>query len=558
MFRCPASMMLIFILASAASGTVFVDDDGSGNFTKIQEAINASEIGDVIVVQNGTYPENLVVDRSVVLKGEENPVVKGSGLSDPLVTITSEKVTLEGITFTGSLNDSSDFGAVLVLADGCKILNNTISGSSGHGLCLRDSRDHIISGNLIQDSLKVGIRLDGANFSRLTANEIYRNKESGIFMENSQQNWVSDNGVWRNGADGIVIFTSLRTELTSNAIHNNSENGVYLSEANNSALMGNRIRDNDGSGIYLDMSLGTFIVMNTIERCTEMGIHADLSDNNVILRNTVNNNDLDGIGLHSSNFNTISENVVQKNRDNGISLRQNSYWCQITLNEIFGNKRYGLIFDESSSNFAQGNEIRNNSDGITMRYSSDNSLIENKLDHNIVGMSIEFGQNVIVSTNEIRNSTRDGINLLRCDNSKIWANKIIESKADGVHMVRSTGTVVSSNDIEKSGEYGVQLLDSSDQNLFILNRIQNSDLGGIYIFEGEFNLLSSNALIENGKFNARDNGGNMWLTNFYSDYPGEKFENKMIGDEPYEILGKGDAINLDQQPFMNYQVLLGR
>jgi UPF0716 family protein affecting phage T7 exclusion len=34
--------MLILILASAASGAVFVDDDGAGNFTTIQEAINAS------------------------------------------------------------------------------------------------------------------------------------------------------------------------------------------------------------------------------------------------------------------------------------------------------------------------------------------------------------------------------------------------------------------------------------------------------------------------------------------------------------------------------------
>jgi parallel beta-helix repeat protein len=153
MFRCPASMMLILILASTASGaTVVVDDDGSGNFTTIQEAINASEIGDVIVVQNGTYPENLVVDRSIVLKGENGPVVKGSGLSAPLITITSDNVTLEGFTFSGCINDCSDFGAVLVLADGCKLLNSTISASSGNGLCLRNSSYHLVSGNLIHDN----------------------------------------------------------------------------------------------------------------------------------------------------------------------------------------------------------------------------------------------------------------------------------------------------------------------------------------------------------------------------------------------------------------------
>lgn len=45
--------------------------------------------------------------------------------SDLLATITSENVTLEGFTFSGDESDSFDPGAVLVLADECKLLNNT-------------------------------------------------------------------------------------------------------------------------------------------------------------------------------------------------------------------------------------------------------------------------------------------------------------------------------------------------------------------------------------------------------------------------------------------------
>ncbi len=92
--------------------------------------------------------------------------------------------------------------------------------------------------------------------------------------------------------------------------------------------------------------------------------------------------------------------------------------------------------------------------------------------------------NVVVSKNDIVNSTRDGIRLFRCDNSNIWANRILNSVADGVHIIRSTGTTVSDNDILGSGEYGVQVLDQSAQNLFLSNLIQNSGLGGIYLFDG--------------------------------------------------------------------------
>ena len=58
MFRFSCCMILILIMASAASGaTIVVDIDGGGDFTKIQEAINASETGDEIVVWSGTYAE---------------------------------------------------------------------------------------------------------------------------------------------------------------------------------------------------------------------------------------------------------------------------------------------------------------------------------------------------------------------------------------------------------------------------------------------------------------------------------------------------------------------
>jgi pectin methylesterase-like acyl-CoA thioesterase len=45
----------------------YVDDDGSADFSKIQDAINAASPGDTIYINNGTYYENIVVNRSVSL-----------------------------------------------------------------------------------------------------------------------------------------------------------------------------------------------------------------------------------------------------------------------------------------------------------------------------------------------------------------------------------------------------------------------------------------------------------------------------------------------------------
>ena len=218
MFRCPASLILFLILASAASGATYVDQNGSGNFTNIQDAINASKSGDVIVVLNGTYPENLVVDRSIVLIGVGNPVVKGSGQTDPLITITSEKVTLEDFTFRGSLNDSFDDGAVLVLADGFKLLNSTISASSGNGLCLRDSRDHRVLGNQIHDNRYSGIFVHSANFSQVNGNQVFHNAKWGIVLKGCEHDELTQNEVCENDEVGIQLVSSAYIDLVYNRI----------------------------------------------------------------------------------------------------------------------------------------------------------------------------------------------------------------------------------------------------------------------------------------------------------------------------------------------------
>ncbi len=94
MLRWPTSILMTLILANAAVGAsaYTVDGVGAKGFSTIQEAIDASEAGDEIIILNGTYSENLVIDKSLALKGEGGAVVNGSGSSSPLVTITSDNV----------------------------------------------------------------------------------------------------------------------------------------------------------------------------------------------------------------------------------------------------------------------------------------------------------------------------------------------------------------------------------------------------------------------------------------------------------------------------------
>lgn len=47
--------------------TWYVDGFGGADFTAIQEAVTAAVAGDTIIVKDGNYTENVVVDKSLVI-----------------------------------------------------------------------------------------------------------------------------------------------------------------------------------------------------------------------------------------------------------------------------------------------------------------------------------------------------------------------------------------------------------------------------------------------------------------------------------------------------------
>jgi len=47
-----------------------VDKSGKGNYTKIQDAIDAINANGVIYIHNGTYYERLTIDKPLTLIGE--------------------------------------------------------------------------------------------------------------------------------------------------------------------------------------------------------------------------------------------------------------------------------------------------------------------------------------------------------------------------------------------------------------------------------------------------------------------------------------------------------
>jgi len=92
--------------------TLYVNTTGSGGaYTKIQDAINASKDGDTVFVYSGTYYENVVVNKTINLKGEDKDltIIDGGGIGD-VVRVIADWVNISGFNITGSGNKQYNSG----------------------------------------------------------------------------------------------------------------------------------------------------------------------------------------------------------------------------------------------------------------------------------------------------------------------------------------------------------------------------------------------------------------------------------------------------------------
>jgi parallel beta-helix repeat protein len=145
-------LVLCFVgAASAANWTV--DGSGGADFTGIQDAINNASDGDTILVHSGVYHENVVVDKSVTLRGVGHPVVDAGGKRHA-ITLAADGIKLVGFTATNA--SSYRHAGIMVTSKNNTITGNNASNNNGDGICLASSSNNTITGNVfVNDGLSV-------------------------------------------------------------------------------------------------------------------------------------------------------------------------------------------------------------------------------------------------------------------------------------------------------------------------------------------------------------------------------------------------------------------
>ncbi len=345
--------------STIAQGILYVGGNGTGNYSTIQSAINDANPSDTIFVYNGTYYENVVVNKTVNLIGEDcnNTIIDGGG-NDDVIQVIENSVYISGFTIQ-NCKLSPTYAGVDIHSESCTIENNNIvsnvDGIFGHG-----ASDMAIANNTILLNNNHGIYLlSFSNNNTIIDNNITGNYVQGIRIQDSFNNTISDNKIEENIDDGINLYLYAHDNIISNnIIKNNYDDGIQLYDScDNNIISNNIITDNTDEGILLNDSSNNIMSGNNINSflLSTTGIFLDHSDHNIIFDNYVHHN-YHGIEIQHSELNTITCNNLTYNNNTGVWLRYYSNDNKIFNNNLINNTWGGNpnAFDECSNIWDDG------------------------------------------------------------------------------------------------------------------------------------------------------------------------------------------------------------
>jgi len=228
------------IEVSAEPETIVVPDA----YGSIQEAIDVAADGDTVYVRSGTYHENLVVNKSLSLIGEnvDTTIIDGNppeGYRIP-IKVQCDNVSVSGFkllygyngisvgdakycSISGNRIAGNEHGIVLVGCSYCNVTENycELIGPSS-AIQLSDSNYNLISGNYI-DNCTEGIQVwQGSANNTVTENTITNCDDVAIRLQYADNNTIARNDVSYSGF-GTTIYVANNNTITENNYKNNVE-----------------------------------------------------------------------------------------------------------------------------------------------------------------------------------------------------------------------------------------------------------------------------------------------------------------------------------------------
>ena len=303
-----------------------VDDDWfqwPGAYRTINEALAVADDGDTIIVEAGTYNENVTINKSVILQGGTGVLLQGSGSGNGFL-IQAANITISGFEITN-------------FAIGIR----TYGGPSNFG-------NLTISNVNINNNTQNGVLIVYDTFGTVTIEDcqINSNSQNGIGISNDAvitELTIENSTISSNGNHGFYLASSdtvvKKFTSTNVTFANNHWEGFYVINATleNASIQGGLIGDNE---------LGVLLRSSTVSDFTMSGVTVRNNKKGAGVR--AESGTVDGFTIENCKFdNNIWEHVDLGYQTNSLTISKvnitgNTFtpgdWCSIYVNStaVFG------------------------------------------------------------------------------------------------------------------------------------------------------------------------------------------------------------------------------
>jgi parallel beta-helix repeat protein len=244
--------LLMGLVIPASAGEITV---GTGQYTTIQAAVNAAQPGDTILIPPGTYSENVLVNKSLIIKssgGADTTTVKAAVPSSDVFLLSGSGIRVEGLTLTGGRAGVEFSGASQ------SSVTDIIAHDNEYAVLIEHAANNKVSASNLSNN-GYGIYLDGSSGNTFSGNVATYEKGNGNAL-----------------GDGIYMRESNSNAIVQNVLSNNHVYGINANEE-----FAVRLRDDSNNNTF------TF---NTFSGNAKLAVYSGYSSGNrFYLNNFVNN-----------------------------------------------------------------------------------------------------------------------------------------------------------------------------------------------------------------------------------------------------------------------------
>jgi nitrous oxidase accessory protein len=306
------------------------------NGNRISDHIQNASPGDTISIGPGEYIEQLVIDKSLTIIGQQYPHIRGE-YQGHVIVVQAPNSSIEGLKISeAGTRLIDDFACILIETDSISINNNIITRPL-HGIYVKGGNHILITNNRIEGRLDL----------------ISADRGNGIHLWNSKHNRLYRNVIF-DVRDGIYFSFASNTEVDENHIYNVRYGLHYMYSDEN--IFTNNLFENSVAGAALMYSEHILFEKNVFANCRGFrayGILYQSMDHTTAINNLIIDNSR-GVFFDNCNDNHFINNVVV---DNDLAMQMMGSGENNTIHSNnFINNLGNLVVDSKNSEISWANE----------------------------------------------------------------------------------------------------------------------------------------------------------------------------------------------------------